>query len=182
MINITNNPAQKLALGVASATIQFTTDATPAVQTTATIAGGQGYLAVASSTGIVAGDFLAAETGNSAGTGPWVSTVLGAITATNVNTSVPSSRVALTNGVITRFERIETRYRAKKLTLTNNLNSDAYVWDNTLNDNQALKTSGGTTTTISNGFLNRPNCVCIHPNLLPASASFTLVCEYDYRT
>lgn len=181
MINITSNPAQKLALGVASAIIQFTTDATPAIQTTGTIAGGQGYLTVASSTGMVAGDFIAVETGNTAGTGPWVSTILGAITATNVNTSVPSSRVAVTNAVVNRFERIETRYRAKKVTLTNLTNGDVFVWDATLNDNQAYKTSGGTTTTISDGILNRSNCICLHPNIVPVSCNFSLQCDYDYH-
>lgn len=181
MITVTSNPAQKLALGVALATVLFSTDATPAVQTTGTIAAGQGYLVLASTAGMAAGDFLSAELGNTAGTGPWVSTILGAITGTNVNTSVPSSRVALSGSAIVRFERIETRYRAKKVTLTNLTNGDVFVWDTTLNDNQAYKTSGGTTSTITGAILNRSNCIGIHPNLLPASSSFSLVCEYDYH-
>jgi len=181
MIIIASNPAQKLPFWTASATITFSTDSTPAVQTTGTISGGQGYIAVASTTGILAGDFIAVETGNTAGTGPWVSTVLGSITATNLNTSVPSSRVAVSNAVVNRFERIETRYRAKKVTLTNLTNGDVYVWDTTLNDNQAYKTSGGTTTTISDGILNRSNCIGIHPNLLPVSSNFSLKCDYDYH-
>lgn len=181
MINITNNPALKLALGVASATILFATDATAAIQTTGTIAAGQGYLTVASSTGMLAGDFIAVETGNTAGTGPWVSTILGSITATNVNTSVPSSRVAVTNAVVNRFERIETRYRAKKITLTNLTNGDIYVWDTTMADNTAAKTSGGTTTTITDAILNRSNCICLHPSILPISSNFSMQCDYDYH-
>lgn len=175
------NPALKLALGVASATVTFSTDGTPAIQTTANVGAGNGYMTLASSTGMLAGDFLALETGNSAGTGPWVSTILGAITATNVNTSVPASRVAVTGAVVNRFERIETRYRAKKVTLTNLTNGDVFVWDTTLYDNQAYKTSGGTTTTISDGILNRSNCIGIHPNLLPANSNFSLKCDYDYH-
>lgn len=180
MINITSNPAQKLAYGVASATVAFTTDSTPAIQTTTTAGAGQAYLTLASTAGMVAGDFIATENANSAGTGPCVTTILGNITATNINVTAPATRIAVTNAVVNRFERIEARYKAKKVTLTNLTNGDVYVWDTTLPDNQAYKTSGGTTTTVTNGILNRSNCVAIHPNLLPVSSSFSLKLDYDY--
>jgi hypothetical protein len=181
MLNITKNPALKLALGVPSAIVEFTTDGTSPIQTTGNVGGGAGYMTLASTVGMAAGDFLAVETGNSAGTGPWVTTIIGGISATNVNVAVPASRVTVTGAVVTRFERIETRFRATKVTLTNVTNGDVHVWDTTLRDNQAYKTSGGTTTTIFDGILNRSNCIGIHPNLLPANCSFTLQCEYDYH-
>lgn len=175
------NPAQKLAFGTASITVTFSTDSTQAIQTTATVGAGNGYMTLASSAGMLAGDFLALEGANTSGTGPWVSTILGAITATNVNTSVPAARTSVTSAVVNRFERIETRYRAKKVTLTILTNGDVYMWDTTLKDNQAYKTSGGTTTTLTgNGILNRSNCIGIHPNLLPTNCSFTLQCDYDF--
>lgn len=182
MINVTSNPALKLALLVSSALVAFTTDGTAAVSTTGNIGGGAGYMTLASTAGMAPGDFLSVEGANSAGTGPWYSTILGAQTATNVNVSVPAARIAVTGAVVNRFERIETRYRAKKATLTNNTTGDVFVWDQTLLDGQAYKTSGGTTTTLtSNGILNRSNCIAIHPNLLPPNCSFTLLCEYEYH-
>jgi hypothetical protein len=181
VLNITKNPALKLALGVPSAIVEFTTDGTPAIQTTGNVGGGAGYMTLAATTGMAAGDFLAVETGNSAGTGPWVSTIIGSVTASNVNVSPPGSRVAVTGAVVSRFERIETRYRAKKVVLTNVTNGDVHMWDTTLKDNQAYKASAGATTTISDGILNRSNCIGIHPNLLPVNCSFTLQCDYDYH-
>jgi hypothetical protein len=180
IINLTN-PLQKLALGVASALATFSTDSTPPVQTTANVGAGNGYMTCATTAGILAGDILALEGANTGGNGPWVSVVLGSITATNINVSVPGARTSVTGAVLNRLERIETRYRAKKVVLTNNTTGDVFMWDTTLRDNQAYKTSGGVTTTISNGISNRSNCIGIHPNLLPVNCSFTLQCDYDYH-
>lgn len=180
MINITSNPAQKLAFGVASTTIAFTTDSTPAIQKSATGSANGTNFTVDSITGLVKGDFLATEGAGVGGTGPWVVVVQDA-SGTTVSAQFPALRTAVSAAVANRFERFETRYRAKKLTLTNLTNGDVYTWDTTLLDNQCYKTSGATPTTpITNGFLNRSNCVAIHPNLLPINCSFTLKCDYDY--
>jgi hypothetical protein len=181
MLNITSNPALKLALGVAAVTIAFTTDGVPAIQTTVSASANGNSMTVPSTSGMATGDFLATETGNSAGTGPWVTTIIGVSSATVLSLAQPAVRSTVTNAVLSRFERIETRYRAKKVTLTNLTNGDVHVWDTTLKDNQAYKTSGGTTTTVTAGILNRSNCIGIHPNLLPVNCSFTLQCEYDYH-
>lgn len=181
MISVTSNPALKLAFGAPSATVTFTTDGTPAIQATGTSAAGSNYFGSMSTVaGFSVGDFISVEGAGLGGTAPWNTVVL-TISAPNMNTILPSARVAVTNAVINRYERIETRYRAKKFTLTNLTNGDVHTWDLTLLDGQAIKNSGGTTTTLtSNGFLNRSNCVAIHPNLLPANSSFTLQCDYDY--
>lgn len=180
MINVNNNPARNAALGLALATIEFTTDATPAIQTTitSTAAGTNGTVAV--SDGLFKGDFISIEGGGLGGTSPWVNVIQGI--ATNVLTLVfPSVRAAVTAAVMNRYERIETRYRADRLTLTNLTNGDTFVWDNTMPENTATKTSGGNTTTLTtNAMLNRSNCVAIHPNLLPVNSSYTLACEYSY--
>jgi hypothetical protein len=181
MLNITSNPALKLALGVPSATIAFTTDSVPALQTTVSASANGNSMTVGSTSGMVNGDFLSAETGDSAGTGPWVTTIIGVSSATVLSLAQPAVRTTVTNAVLSRFERIETRYRAKKVTLTNLTNGDVFVWDTTLKDNQAYKTSGGATTTITGAILNRSNCICLHPNLLPVNCSFTLKCDYDYH-
>lgn len=181
MINVTSNPALKLAFGAASATIAFTTDSTPAIQATGTSAAGSNYFSNMSSVaGFSTGDFISVEGGGLGGTSPWNTVVL-TVSAPNMNTILPSARAAVTNAVINRYERIETRYRAKKLTLTNLTNGDVFTWDTSLLDGQAFKNSGGVTTTLtSNGLLNRSNAIGIHPNLLPANSSFTLQCDYDY--
>lgn len=182
MITITNNPARAAALGIAAATVQFTTDATPAVQTTitSTLNGTNGT--VASTSGMQKGDFLAIEGGGSGGTTPWVNVING-IAGAVLTLVFPSVRAAVTDAVVKRYERIETRYRADKLILTNLTNGDTHTWDNTMAENTATKVSGGNTTTLTtNAMLNRSNCVAIHPNLLPANSNFTLKCEYSYFT
>jgi hypothetical protein len=181
MINITSNPALKLALGVGSATVTFSSDATPPIQTTVSASANGNSMTVGSTTGMVNGDFLVTETGNNAGTGPWVTTILGVSSATVLSLAQPAVRSTVSNAVLNRFERIETRFRATRVTLTNLTNGDVHVWDTTLKDNQAYKTSGGTTTTITDGILNRSNCIAIHPNLLPVSCNYSLKCDYDYH-
>jgi hypothetical protein len=181
MLNITNNPALKLPLYAAFAVITFSTDSTPALQTTVSASANGNSLTLPSTTGIVAGDFVVTETGNSAGTGPWITTVIGVTNATVLGVAQPGVRSTVTNAVLNRFERIETRFRAKKVTLTNLTNGDVHVWDTTLLPNQAYRTSGGVTTTITDGILNLSNCICIHPNLLPVSSNFSLKCDYDYH-
>jgi hypothetical protein len=133
------------------------------------------------------GGFLSIEGAGLNGTIPWV-VIIGA-SATNyssasqsIGSGYPSARTTVTNAIANMFERFETRYRAKKLTLINVTTGDVSVWDPTLLDNQAKVTpSGGSTTTVTNGFLNRSNCVGVHPNLLPINCSFTLKCDYDYH-
>lgn len=179
-INISNNPALTAALGVASATIAFTTDATPAIQTTATsVANGNG-LTVASTAGISPGDILAVEAGAFDGVSPYNSTVNG-VPGVNLQVVFPSVRVAVSNAVTNRLERIETRFKAKKLVLTNLTNGDTHTWERGMALGSATKVSGGNTTTVANNaFANRSNCVGIHPNLLPINSSFTLQCDYAW--
>lgn len=186
---ITNlvNPAQKLALGAASATLTFNTDGTAPVQTTVTTTANGTSMTVASALGMFQGGFLSIEGAGLNGTIPWV-VIIGASStgyssaSQSIGAGYPSARTAVTNAVANMFERFETRYRAKKLTLTNLTNGDVYVWDQTLIDNQAKYTpSGGSTTTVTNGFLSRSNCIAVHPNLLPANCNFSLKCDYDYH-
>jgi hypothetical protein len=133
------------------------------------------------------GGFLSIEGAGLNGAVPWVVIIGSSSTdfssaSQSIGASFPSARTAVTNAVANMFERFETRYRAKKVTLTNLTNGDVFVWDQTLLDGQAYKTSSGTTTTLAyNGILNRSNCIGIHPNLLPANCSFSLKCEYDYH-
>ena len=180
-ITITLNPALTLTFGLSSATISFTTDATPAVQTTATSAANGSGLTVGSTTGIVPGDILAVETGAFDGVSPYNSTVNG-VPGVNLSVTFPSVRSAVTAAVCNRMERIETRYKAKKLVLTNLTNGDTHTWQVGMTLGSATKVSGGNTTTVANNcFANRSNCIGIHPNLLPVSSSFTLLCEYDWK-
>lgn len=180
-ITISSNPALTAALGVASATIAFTTDATPAIQTTGTSAKDGSSITLASGTGIIAGDMLAVETGAFDGVSPYISVVNG-ISGTNATVQFPSVRAAVSGAVINRMERIETRYRAKKLVLTNLTNGDTYTWQVGMALGSATKVAGGggTTTVTTNTFANRSNCIGVHPNLLPASSSFTLQCDYGW--
>jgi hypothetical protein len=187
MITSLVNPALKLALGVPSATLTFNTDGTPAIQTTLSTSANGTSLSVASALGMFQGGFLSIEGAGLNGTVPWV-VIIGASStgyssaAQSIGASFPSARTTVTNAVANMFERFETRYRAKKLTLTNQTTGDVFTWDTSLKDGQAYKTSAGTTTTLAfNGFLNRSNCVGIHPNLLPVNCSFTLQCDYDYH-
>lgn len=186
IINLVN-PAQKLALSAASTTITFSTDATSAVQTTVTASANGTNMTVASASGMFQGGFLSIEGAGLNGTVPWV-VIIGASStgyssaSQSIGSSFPAARTSVTNAVANMMERFETRYRAKKLTLTNLTNGDVFTWDNTLLDNQAYKTSDGVTTTLAfNGIVNRPNCVAIHPNLLPVSSNFSLKCDYDYH-
>ena len=180
-ISINSNPALTAALGLASATVAFTTDATPAIQTTATSAANGNGLTLASATGIIAGDFLAVEGGAFDGVSPYISAVNG-LTGNNANVVFPSVRQAVSGAVCNRMERIETRYKANKLVLTNLTNGDTYTWQVGMALGSATKVAGGggTTTVPNNTFANRSNCVAIHPNILPASSSFTLQCFYSY--
>lgn len=187
MITSLVNPALKLALGVPSATLTFNTDGTAPVQTTLSTSANGTSLSVASALGMFQGGFLSIEGAGLNGTVPWVVIIGSSSTgfssaAQSIGSSFPSARTAVTNAIANMFERFETRYRAKKLVLTNVTNGDIHTWDPTLLDNQAYKISAGSTTTLaSNGFLNRSNCIAIHPNLLPANSSFTLQCDYDYH-
>jgi hypothetical protein len=184
---ITTSPAnllQKLPYGVAAATINFTTDGTAPLTVAVTASAGAANFTVPSNAAMIAGDFYSIEGGGVGGTVPWTANYNGKNngSSTVCATNLPASVVAVTGATAYRYERFETRYRAKKVTLTNLTNGDVYVWDTTLLDDQAYKTSGGTTTTLANrGILNRSNCIGIHPNLLPASCNFSLKCEYDYR-
>lgn len=179
-IIITNNPAITLAFGTASATIAFTTDATPAIQTTVTGAKDGSSITVASSAGIVAGDLLATEGAAFDAASPYISTV-NSVSGTNVTVSFPSLRAAVSGAVCNRLERVETRFKAKKLVLTNLTNGDTYTWQVGMAIGSATKVSGGVTTTVNNNtMVNRSNCIGIHPNILPPSSSFTLSCDYGY--
>lgn len=181
LINIVN-PLQKLAFGVASAIATFSTDSTGPIQGTVTAAVNDNKLVLSASVaGLTAGDFVSTEGANSAGTGPWVTAINGFNSSTSIAVASPAARTAVSGAVMTRMERIEARFRPSKITLTNLTNGDVFVWDKTLLDNQAYKTSGGATTTITNAILPRTNCVGLHPNILPASCNFSLKCEYAYR-
>lgn len=180
MITITSNPALTAALGVASATVAFTTDGTPPIQTTATSAKDGNGLTLGSIAGIVPGDILAVEGGAFDGVSPYNSTVNG-VPSVNVLVNFPSVRAAVSGAVCNRMERIETRFKAKKLVLTNLTNGDTHTWEVGMALGSATKVSGGSTTTVNNNaFANRSNCIGIHPNLLPINSSFTLKCDYNY--
>lgn len=179
-INVTSNPALTLALGVASATIAFTTDATPAIQTTATSTKDGSSVTVGSNVGLAVGDFLAIEGAAFDGVSPYIAVVNG-FNSGVPQVAFPSVRATVTGAVCNRMERIETRYKAKKLVLTNLTNGDTYTWQVGMALGSATKVSGGVTTTVaSNTMSNRSNCVAIHPNILPASCSFTLQCDYRW--
>lgn len=180
MINVTSNPALTAALGTVSATIAFTTDATPAVQTTATSAKDGTSITLGSGAGVAAGDFLAVETGAFGGVAPWLAAVksLSGVTAT---VHFPSVRAAVSGAVCNRMERLETRFKAKKLVLTNLTNGDTYTWEVGMAPGSATKVSGGVTSTVANNTMsNRSDCVAIHPIILPVSSSFTLKCDYSW--
>lgn len=186
MITSLVNPALKLAFGVASATLTFSTDSTAAVQTTATGNANDTKFTVASGAGLYRGAFVSVEGGGPGGTVPFVNVVNGPadpITSAGVQLDIPypSLKAAVSGAVLNRYERFETRFKAKKVTLTNLTTGDIYVWDQTLLDDQATKNPGASQVALAyNAILNRSNCIAIHPNLLPPSCSFTLKCDYDY--
>lgn len=180
MITVTNNPALTAALGTASATIAFITDGTPGIQTTATSAKDGTSITLGSATGIAGGDLLAVETGAFDGVAPWIASVK-SISGATATVHFPSVRTAVSGAVCNRMERIETRFKAKKLVLTNTTSGDTYTWEVGMPLGSASKVSGGVTTTVNfNTMSNRSNCVAIHPNLLPANSSFTLKCDYSW--
>jgi hypothetical protein len=116
-ITVTSNTALTAGLGQTSSQVLFTTDAAAAITTTVTGNANDNKVTAASTTGFVQGDIITIANGGLAGANPWVNQIL-TIAGSLFNTAFPSTRAAVTSQLATRWERIETRFKAKTILLT----------------------------------------------------------------
>lgn len=178
---ITNlsNPAAIAEARFRKTLISFTTDAAAAITTTATSSAGGNGITVASAAGLLAGDAITIENGDTAGTGPWMQQI-NTISALNLAVDLPSVRTAVTSQTLTRWERFETFLQPAKIVLRNKGTQEEYVWDKTMGKGTAryIAASGAKSTLALNAIRCMTTCFAIHPNLLPISSTFEIELEF----
>lgn len=166
-------------VGTTKAYASFSTDSVAGIATTFTSTANNNNGDAASVTGWATGDFFTLTNGGIGGATPWYQQVLG-ISSLRFNTNLPSSRAAVTAQPITRWERFETRFKPRRVLLTNLTTLDTYMWVKGMGTRTVIKTTaaGARSTLIGNTIWVSTNTTAIHPDILPVSNDYTVEFEY----
>lgn len=181
IINLVNN-AINLRYREDKAIVKFSTDATAPITTTGTSTGGS-QIAVANGSSFIAGDLITVANANAAGTGNWYNQA-GSVGPTTLYVGLPAVITSVTNTLVSRWERFDTRFRPCKVRLVNLTNLDMHEWFKGMPTRTAIKTAaaGSKTLIVGNSIWVNHSTTGIFPDLLPVSCDYVLELNFEYRS